>query len=86
MPSDLEDDQIVAWLEEHRDLFGAMETPKAEESPISREVRQEQVRANELTAAAASPDKIADLEQQMQNAESEDEINKILAEFQSYRL
>ena len=88
VPSDLEDDEIVGWLEENRDLFGGMETQKAEakESPISKEVRQEQVRANELTAAATSPEKIADLEHQMQNAESEDEINNILSEFQSYRL
>ena len=89
VPNDLEDDEVVGWLEENRELFGAVASGSTDgeaRGSVSPEVSQEQVRANELTAAAASPDKIADLEMKIQNAESEDEINDILSEFQSYQL
>ena len=89
VPNDLEDDEVVSWLEENRELFGAVSSGSTDgeaQGSVSPEVSREQVRANELTAAAASPDKIADLEAKIQNAESEEEINDILSEFQSYQL
>ena len=89
VPNDLENDEVVGWLEENRDLFGGVSSHSIDDKAqgsVSPEVSREQVRANELTAAAASPDTMADLEAKIQNAESEDEINDILSEFQSYQL
>ena len=90
VPSDLDDDEVVDWLKDNQDLFAGMKVSEPEkasgESPVSAEDRAEMARANDLVSEAAAPEKISDLEMRMDNAESPEEINEILAEYQSYRV
>jgi len=90
VPSDLDDDEVVDWLKDNQDLFAGMKVAEPEkpvkESAVSAEDRAEMTRANDLVSEAATPEKVADLELRMDNAESPEEINEILSEYQSYRV
>lgn len=91
VPSDLDDDEVVQWLRDNRELFSGLDKPSAsEEAPkepaVSAEDRAEMARANDLVSEALPPEKADDLEMRMDNADSPEEINEILAEYQSYRV
>lgn len=85
LPSDVDGEEAIgAWLEENADLFGVV--PQASEPAVSEETRTELSRANALTERSVSPDKVHDLEQQIANANSVEEINRALADYQKYQL
>lgn len=85
LPSDVEGDEAIqAWLDENADLFGVI--PEPSEPAVSDEARTELSRANAMTAMSVSPDKVTDLENQIANANSVEEINAALAEYQKYQL
>ena len=84
LPSDVDGDEAIgAWLEENADLFGV--APPSVPA-VSEEARSEMSRANALTERAVSPDKAHDLEQQIANANTVEEINQALADFQKFQL
>lgn len=85
IPADVEGEEAVnSWLEENGELFGA--APQSNESAVSDETRSEMQRANALQERSVSPDKIADLEARMANANSLEEINSLMSEFQKFQL
>lgn len=85
IPSDVEGDEAISsWLEENADLFGG--SAPVESSGVPEETRTEQSRANVLVDRGVSPDKIADLEQRVANAQTPEEINTVLSEYQKYQL
>lgn len=85
LPSDVEGDEAIqAWLDDNADLFGVV--PEPQESAVSEEARTELSRANAMTARSVSPDKVVDIENQIANANSVEEINAALAEYQKYQL
>lgn len=90
IPADVDgEDAVSAWLEDNSDLFTAA-SPAGEvvqqESPVSDETRGEMQRANALQERGVSPDVVADFEQRIANADSLEEINSALSEYQKYQL
>lgn len=85
IPADVDGEEAISqWLEENGELFGG--APQVDEPAVSDETKAQLSKANALQERSVSPDKVADLEQQMANAGSLEEINGILSEFQKFQL
>lgn len=86
LPSDVEGDEAInAWLEENSELFGAP-APSEPEPAVSEETRTEMSRASSLAAQSVPAGRTADFEQRIANANSVEELNGILAEYQKFQL
>ena len=80
-------DDVDAWLTEFGDVFGATAPePPQQESPVDTETKAQLQRQNSLQERSLTPDKIADLEQRVANAASQEEIDAALSEFANYQL
>lgn len=75
IPNDLEssEDAISSWLDQNADVFGFKVSQQASEKDLA-SLRQMDM----VTQGAISPDRAQDLEMQLANASSEDEILALL--------
>ena len=75
IPNDLEssEEAISSWLDQNADVFGFKVSPQASEKDLAN-LRQMDI----VTQGALSPERAQDLEMQLANASSEDEILSLL--------
>lgn len=86
IPSDLEDeDSWASWLEENGDAFGAA-APAESGSDVSTEAANATRRANALQERSVSPDKVADIQARIENANSVEELNAAMSDLRKYSL
>lgn len=86
IPEDIEGtDAVNAWLEENAELFGVTLDPGAD-ALADAETAQESGRLQALGSAAVPPGKVSDLTARLEAAQSNDEVDAIWAEAQSYAL
>ena len=69
-------ESVSNWLEENGDLFGFT---KQEDSPEVDSNREELRKQNAVTQGAITPDRSEDLEMRISQAQSQEELNRILA-------
>ena len=88
IPNDVEGEEAVTeWLQEFGEVFGVRTSDgSVEGSSVPREAAQDLRRANALQERSVSPDKVADINQRIDNAQSVDEINAALADLRKYVL
>jgi hypothetical protein len=73
---DVSEESVMNWLEENGDLFGYS---PAEGTPgISEENRTALRKQDNLTAGAITPDRAEDMEMRIDQAQSEEELQRIL--------
>jgi hypothetical protein len=67
---------VTNWLDENGDLFGFT---KQEEAPVDDSNLAELRKQNAVTQGALTPDRAEDLEMRISQAQSQEELNRILA-------
>jgi hypothetical protein len=73
---DVTPESVSNWLEENGDLFGFTKQEEASEVDGNREELRKQ---NAVTQGAITPDRAEDLEMRIAQAQSQEELNRILA-------
>ena len=78
IPSDIDptEESLSKWLEENGDLFGFT---KQEEAPVDDSNLAELRKQNAVTQGALTPDRAEDLAMRIDQAQSQEELNRILA-------
>ena len=74
---DVSEESVNSWLEENGDLFGFSKSEE-ETSNISNEDRQALRQQDKITEGALTPDRGQDLEMRIANAQSDEELRRIL--------
>jgi hypothetical protein len=73
---EVNDETVTNWLEENGDLFGFT---KQEDAPVDDSNLAELRKQNAVTQGALTPDRAEDLEMRIAQAQSQEELNRILA-------
>ena len=86
IPTDLEDEESWStWLEENGDVFGG-QSSESSKAGVSTEAADATRRANALQERSVSPDKVADIQARIENANSVDELNSAMSDLRKYML
>jgi hypothetical protein len=73
---EVNDETVNNWLDENGDLFGFT---KQEDAPVDSSNLAELRKQNAVTQGALTPDRAEDLEMRIAQAQSQEELNRILA-------